>query len=66
MNILNQYTFEEYVNDYEDMLMERWDELKYEQYSELFHYDDVDFWREDLFMEMAERYYDDFINNDFS
>ena len=53
--VLFEGIFEKYVEENEDHLMELWDEYKYENYcGEYFHHDDVDYFNEEQFLEMAE------------
>jgi hypothetical protein len=56
-------TLEEFIDTKEDYLLELWDTVKYEKYQDLFHYDNVDYWNEELFMELAEEEYEKFLRN---
>lgn len=45
---------EKFISNNENALFEIWDNYKYEHYcGELFHYDDVDWFNEELFEEMC-------------
>ena len=55
--MLEKYSLEQFMYDKEESLMEKWDYYKYEEHSDLFHYDDVDFFDEDLYAEMCEKEY---------
>ena len=48
-----------WVESNESRLMDLWDTYKFEHYSELFCYDDVDYFDEDLFDDMCARVYED-------
>ena len=51
---------EQYIADNEDMLLDKWDVYKFENYcGELFHHDDTDFFHEGLFMDMCEKFYEE-------
>lgn len=46
--------FEKFQLENEDALNEYWDEYKWYHYEgEYFHYDDVDWWNEDFFVDMS-------------
>jgi hypothetical protein len=49
--------FEKFLNENMDSLMEAWDSYKYDVHYELFNPDNVDFYNEDLFLDMAEAIY---------
>lgn len=46
--------FQIFVEQNEDKLMALWDTYKFEELSDEFHYDDVDFYDDDMFLDMAE------------
>ena len=53
-NIIYNKDLETFIDINEDCLMEIWDEYKFNNLSEYFHYDDVDYWNEEFFNEMAQ------------
>lgn len=50
-------TLEQYIEENENKLYELWDSYKYEKHYDLFHYDDVDYFNEELFNDMCEELY---------
>ena len=51
--------FDLFIERNESELMELWDTYKFEKYEgEYFHHDDVDYFNEDLFVDMCELVYE--------
>lgn len=62
MRTFETYSLEEFMYDKEDMLMEKWDEYKYEELEgEFFHYDNVDFFDEEMYAEMCAKEYEKYM-----
>ena len=55
--------FRTYLKTYEDDLIREFDVYKYEHLGHLFHYDDVDWFDEDYFIEYCEEQFDVYLEN---